>query len=122
MKILKSQPLPAVYQIEYMKTIKVAELKQMMDNKEDFQLVDVREQNEFDYVNMNAQLIPLSELPQHIEKFSRGKKVIVHCKSGARSANVIAFLQEHHGYDNLYNLTGGILAWANEIDPSLPTY
>jgi len=105
-----------------MKTVTVQELKKMMDEKEDFQLIDVREQNEYDFVNMNAELIPLSEIASHVDKFSRDKKVVVHCRSGARSANVIALLQEQHGYDNLYNLTGGILAWAKEIDTSLPTY
>ena len=105
-----------------MKTVTVQDLKSMMDNKEVFQLIDVREQNEFDFVNMGAELIPLSVIADNIDKFNKDKKVIVHCRSGARSANVIALLEAQHGYDNLYNLTGGILAWAKEIDTSLPTY
>jgi len=105
-----------------MNSVTVQELKTMMDNKEDFQLIDVREQNEFDFVNMKGELIPLSVIAENVDKFKRDKKVIVHCRSGARSANVIALLQAQHGYDNLYNLTGGILAWAKEIDPTLPTY
>jgi len=105
-----------------MKTVTVQELKQMMDNNEDFQLIDVREKHEFDFVNINAELYPLSEINDHKSKFEKDKKVIVHCRSGARSGNVITMMETELGYTNLYNLTGGILAWAEQIDPSLPTY
>lgn len=105
-----------------MKTVTVQEMKAMIDGGEDFQLIDVREQNEFDFVNLKGELIPMSVLAENIDKFERDKKVIVHCRSGARSGNAIMMLQQDHGYDNLYNLTGGILAWAKEIDNSMPTY
>jgi len=94
----------------------------MMDAGEDFKLIDVREAHEYDFVNMGAELIPLSSVPENAEKFPKDKKVIVHCRSGVRSGNAILMLEAMHGYDNLYNLEGGILAWAKEIDPSLPTY
>lgn len=105
------------------KSITVQELKKLRDNNEEHVLLDVREQHEFDFVNLGAELIPVSMVPSKIDAFDREEKmVIVHCRSGARSANVIHQLQEIKGFDNLYNLEGGILAWAKEIDNSLPTY
>lgn len=91
--------------------VTVQELKAMMDNKEDFQLIDVREPYEFEEMNMDGLLIPMGDVLDQLDKFATDKKVIVHCKSGARSANVVAYLQEKHGMQNLYNLKGGILAW-----------
>ncbi len=105
------------------KSITVQELKKMQDNKEDYVLIDVREQHEYDLVQMGGELIPLSVVPANIEKFERDTdKLIIHCRSGARSGNLISQLQQIKGYENLYNLEGGILAWAREIDTSLPTY
>jgi sulfur-carrier protein adenylyltransferase/sulfurtransferase len=103
-----------------MKEITVSELKLMFDNKEDFQLIDVREPHEFDVANLGGDLIPMATAVTSADKFSRDKKVIVHCRSGARSAAVIRQLETAEGFDNLYNLKGGILAWASEIDPSMP--
>ena len=85
-------------------------------------MIDVREQDEYDFVNLEAELIPVSAVAANVDKFPMDKKVVVHCRSGARSANVIHFLETQHGYDNLYNLEGGIIAWAKEIDPSKPVY
>jgi sulfur-carrier protein adenylyltransferase/sulfurtransferase len=96
-----------------MKTVTVTQLKAMQEAKEDFQLIDVREQYEYDEVNMNAQLIPMGELMERIDEIEKEKKVVIHCRSGARSANVISYL-ESQGFDNLYNLEGGILAWVAE--------
>ncbi len=104
-----------------MKEISVKELKEWQDNGADFQLIDVREPHEYDHGNMGGELIPLASVPSNIDKFARDKKVVVHCRSGARSANAIRFL-EQKGYDNLYNLAGGIIAWGEEIDPSLPKF
>jgi rhodanese-related sulfurtransferase len=103
-----------------MKEISVSELKKMIDDKEDFQLIDVREPAEFAAANLKGELIPLSSVPQNVDKIAKTKKVIVHCRSGKRSANAITFLENNHGFDNLYNLKGGILAWKDEIDPSMP--
>ncbi len=105
-----------------MKEVTVLELKEMIDNNEEFQLVDCREQNEYDFANLNGDLIPMSSFRDHIDEISKDKKVVVHCRSGKRSADVIRFLEVNHGYDNLYNLVGGILAWSEEIDPSVPKY
>ena len=105
-----------------MKEISVSKLKEMIDKKEDFQLIDVREEHEFDICNLNGELIPMGEVMDHVDKISKDKTVVVHCRSGKRSATVINALEQQHGYTNLYNLQGGILAWAAEIDPSMPSY
>ncbi len=94
-----------------MKSINVIELKALMDSGEDFQLVDVREKFEFDDKNIGAELIPLGEIPARFSEISKDKKVVIHCKMGGRSANAIQYLEQNHGYDNLYNLEGGIIAW-----------
>ena len=93
-----------------------------MDSGEEFQFIDVREQNEFDFANLGAELIPMSTFRENIDKFKKDQKAIVHCRSGKRSADVIRYLEHNHAYDNLYNLVGGILAWSDEIDPNVPKY
>lgn len=93
-----------------MKEISVQELREWMNNGEDFQLVDVREHHEFEEANMNGHLIPLGEIPTRFSEIEKDKKVVIHCRSGMRSANAIQYLQAQ-GYDNLYNLEGGIIAW-----------
>lgn len=105
-----------------MKEISVTELKALMDSGADFQLIDVRERNEYDFANLGGELIPLGTVPQEFEKFSKDKKVVVHCRSGKRSGDAILYLEQNHGFDNLFNLKGGILAWSDEIDPSIPKY
>lgn len=104
-----------------MKEVSVKELKEMMDSGEDFQLIDVREPYEYDIANLDGELIPLNEIPFAKDKISKDKKVVVHCRSGARSGNAIKYL-EQNGFDNLYNLKGGVLAWADEIDPEMEKY
>lgn len=98
-----------------MQQITVQELKSWMDQQVDFQLIDVREPEEFDALNMNGLLIPMNQVPNEIAQIDRQKKVVIHCRSGMRSANVIHFLEANFGFDNLYNLEGGILAWYDEI-------
>lgn len=102
-----------------MNEITVQTLKAAIDGNEDFQLIDVREVYEHKSGNIGGKLIPMSEIPQCTERISREKRVIVYCRSGARSGNVVAWLERNHGFTNLYNLKGGILAWRREIDPSL---
>ena len=105
-----------------MKEISVTELKQMMDNHEDFQLIDVREPHEYDICHITEELIPMAEVPFNMDKISKDKKVIIHCHGGGRSGRIIQWLEENNGFENLYNLKGGIGAWAKEIDPSMPQY
>lgn len=102
-----------------MKEVTVSELKSMMDNNEDFQLIDVREPHEYDAANLSGELIPMHDLIHQPEKINRDKKVIIHCRSGSRSATIISALEKQFGFDNLYNLKGGILAYSKEIDPDI---
>lgn len=101
------------------KEITVQELKAMRDENKDFQLIDVREQFEYDTANIGGELIPLGNILLEADKVSHDKQVVIHCRSGARSAAAIMQLEKDHGFTNLYNLKGGILAWIAEIDNSL---
>lgn len=105
-----------------MKEVTVQELKAMRDAGADFQLIDVREPHEFDICNLGGELIPQGEIPAQVDRISRDKQVVIHCRSGARSGNMVQWLEKNHGFTNLYNLKGGILAWGREIDPSMPQY
>ncbi len=104
------------------KSINVKELNDLMQQKANFQLIDVRETYEYDIANLQGVLIPKGEVAQHLSKIAKDKQVVVHCRSGKRSADVIELLQDKYGFENLYNLEGGILAWAKQIDHSMPTY
>ncbi|MFY0686812.1 MAG: molybdopterin-synthase adenylyltransferase MoeB [Cyclobacteriaceae bacterium] len=101
--------------------IDVKQLNSMIQNKEDFQLIDVREQYEYDIANLKGELIPLSQVLDHVDEIASDKTVVVHCRSGKRSADAIEMLEDQ-GFTNLVNLKGGILAWADEIDPSMAKY
>ncbi|HEY5825956.1 MAG TPA: rhodanese-like domain-containing protein [Cyclobacteriaceae bacterium] len=105
-----------------MKEITVQELKELIDSKADFQLIDVREPHEYDICDIGGELIPMADVPHHVDEISKDKKVVVHCRSGKRSGDMVLWLEKNHGFENLYNLKGGILAWAKEIDPTMPTY
>ncbi len=102
--------------------ITVHQLKEMMDNKEDFALIDVREPDEVEICSMDGINIPLGVIDVNVDKIPRDKKVIVHCRSGKRSYMAALFLQQEHQYENLYNLNGGIMEYAKKIDDSLTLY
>jgi rhodanese-related sulfurtransferase len=104
-----------------MKEISVQELKEKKDKAEDFQLIDVREDFEYEMSNLGGESIPLGGILIEAEKIDKEKPVVVMCRSGKRSAAAIMQL-EQKGYTNLYNLKGGILAWAEEIDPTINVY
>ncbi len=108
--------------INTMKEVTVQELKNLIDTKTDFQLIDVREPHEFDICNIGGELIPQAEIPHNVDRISKTKQVVIHCRSGARSGNMVQWLEKNHGFTNLYNLKGGIKAWATEIDTTMPTY
>ena len=76
-----------------MKQISSLELKNLIDSKAEFQLVDVREDYEFEEANLNGELIPMGDVIDNVEKISRDKQVVIHCRSGKRSANVITTLE-----------------------------
>jgi len=104
-----------------MKEISVQELKEKKDNGEDFQLIDVREDFEYEMSNLGGTLIPLGGILIEADKIDKKKPVVVMCRSGKRSAAAIMQL-EQQGFTNLLNLKGGILAWAAEIDPTINVY
>ena len=105
-----------------MNSITVTELKTLKDTNAEFQLIDVREPNEYDFCNLDGELIPMATVMEQAEKIRKDIPVVVMCRSGKRSANAIFALESHFGYTNLSNLEGGILAWADEVDPSVPKY
>lgn len=105
-----------------MKEVTAIELKKMKDEGINFQLIDVREDYEYDIANLSGELIPMGDLMNNIDKIAKDKDVVIHCRSGARSATAINQLEKMYGFTNLYNLKGGILAYAKEVDSSLATY
>ncbi len=109
----REKPLPS---------IDVQELKKMMDQGEDFQLIDVRLLYEYEIANLQGERIPMDSIVAERGKIDRHKKVILHCRTGKRSAEAIRQLQKAEPFENLYNLNGGILAWAKEMDPNMQQY
>jgi len=105
-----------------MKELTVQQLKQMQDAGETFQLIDVREAYEVEICSIGAEHIPMGEVLERANEIKKDIPVVVHCRSGARSGNVINALEMQLGFTNLHNLKGGILAWASEIDTSLEQY
>ena len=102
--------------------ITVEDLKARLDRKENFVLVDVREPFEWDIARIpGAILIPLGELPSRLSELNPTDELVIQCKSGGRSANAVQFLQAQ-GFSKVSNLTGGILAWSERIDSSVPRY
>ena len=104
-----------------MKEVTVQELKEKKEKGEDIQLIDVREDFEYEMSNLGGQLIPLGGILIESDKIDKEKPVVVMCRSGKRSAAAIMQL-EQKGFTNLYNLRGGILAWVDEIDPTINVY
>lgn len=105
-----------------MKEITVQKLKEMLDKQNDIQLIDVREGYEHEIADIGGDKIPMGTVPEHIAQINKDKPVVIYCRSGNRSGQVCNFLEQGYGFTNLYNLKGGILAWANEIDPSMDKY
>jgi sulfur-carrier protein adenylyltransferase/sulfurtransferase len=102
--------------------ITVQELKDRMENgAEKVSVLDVREPHEYEVANIGARLIPLGELPERLVELDRDENLAVHCKTGSRSARAVKLMQEA-GFQNVYNVKGGITAWSEEIDPSVPKY
>jgi len=102
--------------------VAVGELKRKMDAHEKIALIDVREPFEYEIAKIDgAKLIPLSEIAKHVAEFQPEEEIIIHCHTGARSAQAVELLQQA-GLTNVYNLEGGIDAWSNQIDPAVPKY
>ena len=101
--------------------ITATELKARQDRGEKVFILDVREPHEYQICNLNGKLIPLGELTRRVNELDSSVEMVVHCRSGKRSADAIHFLQTA-GFKKLWNLKGGVLAWADEVDPRMPKY
>jgi len=101
--------------------ISVKDLKARRDRSEDFFLLDVREPYEYQIAQIGGTLIPQNDVPNRLAEIPRDREIIVQCRSGARSQRIAEFLKQS-GYTQVANLAGGILAWSDEIDPSVQKY
>jgi len=101
--------------------ISVKELKRRMDAGEDLFILDVREPFEYQIANIGGKLMPQNDVPRRLAEIDRDREIIVQCKSGGRSQRIAEFLKQA-GYAKVSNLAGGILAWSDQIDPSVPKY
>jgi adenylyltransferase/sulfurtransferase len=98
------------------------EVKQKMDRGDRFVLLDVREPHEYQICNIpSAKLIPLGDLPKRVNELDSADEIVAHCKSGMRSAKAVDFLRQA-GFKKVRNMKGGILAWSDKVDPSVPKY
>lgn len=98
--------------------ISVEDLKAMLDADEDFEFIDVREPKEYEVSNLGAELIPLATIPERIPTLDPDAHIVVHCRSGGRSAHAVKLMRAH-GFTNVWNVQGGMLAWIERIDPSV---
>ncbi len=102
--------------------IDVVELKQKIDRGDDFVLIDVREPHEYGICNIpGAQLMPLGEFPKRVGELDAAADIVIHCRSGVRSAKACAVLRQA-GFQHVRNVVGGILAWSDKVDPRVPKY
>lgn len=114
---------PAPAEDEVVPEITVRELKERLDRGERPFILDVRKAYEYDIANLGGTLIPVDELESRLDEITnhRDDDIIVHCRSGARSARAVRMMKER-GFNKAVNLKGGVLAWSDEIDPSMPKY
>jgi adenylyltransferase/sulfurtransferase len=97
------------------------ELKSRLDRGDDLYILDVREPHEYQICNIKGHLLPLGELPRRGHELDSSREIVAHCRSGKRSAEAVDFLRKA-GFRKIHNLKGGILAWSDEVDPSVPKY
>ena len=97
------------------------ELKSRLDGGDDLYILDVREPHEYQICNIQGHLLPLGELPRRVHELDSSREIVAHCRSGKRSAEAVDFLRKA-GFRKIHNLKGGILAWSDEVDPSVPKY
>ena len=117
------KPLQLVDNQEFKQSITVQELEKKIKQQKDIFLLDVRNLNEYETCRIEGSvLIPMSNIPTNVKHIPKDKAVVVYCHHGFRSASVIEYLSQNHGFMNLQNLTGGINAWANEIDETMAIY
>ncbi len=101
--------------------IEPRELKARLERGDDLFILDVREPHEYQICNLNGYLLPLGELPRRIHELDSSREIVAHCRSGKRSAEAVEFLRKA-GFRKVWNLKGGILAWSDQVDPSVPKY
>jgi adenylyltransferase/sulfurtransferase len=102
--------------------IDVTEVKRKMDAGEKFTLIDVREPHEYRIASIpGAKLVPLGEFPKHLGEFDPEADIVIHCKMGGRSAKACAIMRQA-GFKHVRNMKGGILAWSDQVDRSVPKY
>ncbi len=101
--------------------IQVEEFKTMLERGEDVFVLDVREPHEYQICNLGGHLIPLRDLPSRVHELDSSREIVAHCRSGVRSAQAVQFLRQA-GFRKVKNLAGGILAWADRVDPAMPKY
>jgi len=104
-----------------MKEMSVTDVKRRLDADDNIQLIDIRETNEYAYCNIGGENIPMGEIMMNLDRLSSTKDVVLHCKTGGRSSSMTQAL-EARGLTNIFNMTGGIYAWSDEIDSSIPKY
>ncbi|MEP6636416.1 MAG: rhodanese-like domain-containing protein [Acidobacteriota bacterium] len=108
---------------QQMPEITATELKQRLDQGDDIQIIDVREADEVAIAKIpNATHLPLGQVVNRMSEIDPSRETVVHCKMGGRSARAIDALKRSGFTGNLINLKGGITAWSNEVDPSVPKY
>lgn len=106
-----------------MQEITASELKARIDAGEDIQLIDVRQPDEYAFAKIDgAKLIPLGEIMARMDEIDPARETVVHCKMGGRSARAIEALERSGFTGKLSNLVGGITAWSNDVDASVPKY
>jgi adenylyltransferase/sulfurtransferase len=116
MKPSVSEPAPASGVID------VTEVKAKLDRGDQFTLIDVREPHEYQIARIpGAQLIPLGDLPKRLNELDSSTEIVAHCKTGGRSQKAVDLLKSQ-GFQNVRNMTGGITAWSDKVDPTVPKY
>ena len=106
-----------------MKNISPKELRNLINsNNNDYQLIDIRDDYEYDICCIGGEKISMYSIIKNINKLSKSKKVIIYCRTGSRSSNIIDLIEKKFQYKNIYNLEGGIMKWREDIDPTLEEY
>ena len=106
-----------------MKNISPIQLKELIESSNnDFQLIDIRDEYEFDICCIGGEKINMYSITDSLDKLSREKKIIIYCRTGSRSATIVSLLEKNFSFKNVYNLDGGIMKWREDIDPSIKEY
>ena len=109
---------------KHLPEVTVQDLHRVLESSEGSKpvLIDVREPFEREIATLGGEIIPMQQIPERFGEIPRDVPVVVYCRSGGRSGQVCEYLMAQHGFTNVSNLKGGVLAWAKEIDPTMKTY